>query len=125
MAKNIYIIDDDRDIVESTKIILEASGYNIKTAYTIEDGKSLVDDNLPDLIILDVMFPGNQSAGFDFCRDMRSNDKTKNIPIVMFTAVNRKFPFKHGVEDDWLPADEFLDKPVDPANLLTIVKKLT
>ncbi len=38
MAKNIYIIDDDRDIVESTKIILEASGYNIKTAYTIEDG---------------------------------------------------------------------------------------
>ncbi len=123
MKRKIYIIDDDLDIVESTKIILEASGYDVKTAYTLEEGAGLINKELPDLIILDVMFPGNQSGGFELCRNLKANSETKKIPIVMFTAVNRKWLFKHSIDDDWLPADEFLDKPVDPADLLRKIKK--
>ncbi len=123
MGKKIYIIDDDHDIVESTKIILEASGYEVKTAFTIEEGASFIENELPDMVILDVMFPGNQSAGFDFCRDLRAKNETKEIPIIMFTAVNSKFSFKHDLEDDWLPADEFLEKPVNPSDLLKKINK--
>ena len=123
MRKKVYIIDDDYDIVESTKIILEASGYDIKTAYTLDAGESLINKGLPDLIILDVMFPGNQSGGFELCRNLKTNSKTRKIPVIMFTAVNRKWFFKHSIDDDWLPADEFLDKPVDPADLLKKIKK--
>ena len=123
MRKKVYIIDDDYDIVESTKIILEASGYDIKTAYTLDAGESLINKGLPDLIILDVMFPGNQSGGFELCRNLKTNSKTRKIPVIMFTAVNRKWLFKHSIDDDWLPADEFLDKPVDPADLLKKIKK--
>ncbi len=123
MNKTIYIIDDDRDIVESTKIILDASGYNVEVVYTVEDGAKLIDIKVPDMVILDVMFPGDQSGGFDFCRKLKNDEKTKNVPVIMFTAVNRKYPFKHDVESDWLPADEFLNKPVDPAELLKITKK--
>lgn len=124
MGNKIYIIDDDQDIVESTKIVLEASGYDIKTAFTLEDGKSLIDDDLPDLIILDVMFPGNQSGGFELCRELRDSEKTKSVPIIMFTAVNRKFSFNHDVEEDWLPANEFMDKPFNPSDLLKKVKSI-
>ena len=123
MKKKIYIIDDDKDIVESTKIVLDACGYDVKTAYTIEEGKTLINNDIPDIIILDVMFPGNQSAGFGLCRDLRAKEETKKIPVIMFTAVNRKFPFKHDVDEDWLPASEFLNKPVDPADLIKKVKK--
>ena len=123
MKKTIYIIDDDRDIVESTKIILDASGYNVKAVYTIEDGTKLIARKVPDMVILDVMFPGDQSAGFEFCRKLKNEKETENIPIIMFTAVNRKYAFKHDIESDWLPADEFLNKPVDPAELLAKIKK--
>lgn len=125
MAKTIYIIDDDKDIVEATKIVLEAKGYSVKTALTIEDGKKLVDEEKPNLILLDVMFPGGeQDAGFIYCRDLRTNEKTKDIPVIMFTAVNKDFPFHFDKDADWLPADEFLNKPVDNEELLEKVQHL-
>jgi len=118
MAKKIYIIDDDQDIVEATKIVLEASGYEVAAAYTIEDGKKLFEAENPDLALLDVMFPEQQDAGFEFCRDLRISEKTKDVPIVMFTAVNRKFPFHFETDENFLPANEFLNKPVEPKDLL-------
>lgn len=122
MGKKVYIIDDDQDIVAATRIILEANGYEVNAAYTIEEGEDLTNKDLPDIIILDVMFPGNQSAGFEFCRRLRANKITQKIPIIIFTAVNRKFSFKHDINEEWLPADEFLEKPVDPSDLLRKMK---
>jgi two-component system, OmpR family, response regulator VicR len=124
MAKKIYIVDDDRDMVESTKILLEGNGYEVKTAYTIEDGDKLIKAQNPDLLLLDVMFPDKQSAGFDFCRELRTADVTKDIPVIMYTAVNRKFPYHYKTDEEWLPADDFINKPVQPAELLEKIKAL-
>ena len=124
MAKKIYLIDDDQDIVESTKILLEATGYDVKTAYSIESGKKLFETGNPDLVLLDVMFPEQQDAGFEFCRDLRTNDKTKAIPVIMFTAVNDKFPFHFDTDAEFLPADVMLNKPVEPKELLAKIAGL-
>ena len=71
----------------------------------------------PDLLILDVMFPESSSAGFDLARKMRlSGKELKDIPILMLTAVNTEFPLGFGSQDignDWLPVEDFLEKPVD------------
>jgi CheY-like chemotaxis protein len=70
-----------------------------------------------DPLILDVMFPQNESAGFELARTIRRKDgKLRNIPIPMLTAVNTKFPLGFGpsdVDDHWLPIDDFVEKPVD------------
>ena len=124
MAKKIFIVDDDQDIVESTKIVLEASGYEVEAAYSLDGGRSLISSSIPDLLLLDVMFPDQQDAGFEFCRELRTDDKTKNIPIIMYTAVNRDFPFHFKTDDEFLPANEFLNKPVDPKVLLEKVSSL-
>ena len=124
MAKSIYIIDDDHDMVESTKILLEANDFLVQSAYTIADGEALIATAIPDLLILDVMFPANQSAGFDFCRALRTEDRTKSVPVIMYTAVNRKFPYNYDKDDDWLPADLFINKPVEPKDLLDKISNL-
>lgn len=124
MAKTIYLIDDDQDIVESTKILLEASGYNVKTAFSISSGEKLFETGNPDLVLLDVMFPEQQDAGFEFCRELRTSAKTKNIPVIMSTAVNDKFPFHFDTDEEFLPADVMLNKPVDPKVLLEKIASL-
>jgi CheY-like chemotaxis protein len=117
----ILLIDDDRDLVEVTKLALESAGYNVTTAYNSEDGKKQTLDSEPDLIILDVMME-TDSAGFEVARWLRSEENTKNIPIIMLTAINQKFPMQFDKDEIWLPVDEFLEKPVNPDDLLEIVK---
>ena len=71
----------------------------------------------PNLVILDVMFPEDASAGFELARTMRlDNDKLKDIPILMLTAINTTFPLRfgnHDIDDTWLPVSDFIEKPVD------------
>ena len=64
------------------------------------------------------------SAGFDVARWLRNQDATKQIPIVMLTAVNQNVPWKFTSDEVWLPVDVFLDKPVSPEKLLDEVKKI-
>ncbi len=71
----------------------------------------------PDLVILDVMFPENSCAGFELARKMRHyNDKLKDIPVLMLTAVNSEIPFgfsSKDIDEYWLPVTDFLEKPID------------
>ena len=71
---------------------------------------------VPELIILDVMFPESESAGFDITRALRAEEKLKALPILMLTAVNTKFPLGFSADDideSWMPITDFLEKPVD------------
>ncbi|MCX6382910.1 MAG: response regulator, partial [Actinobacteria bacterium] len=88
--KKIYIIDDDRDIVESMSMVLEANGYEVTAQYNDENVTLNVSQYNPDLIILDVMFPENGSAGFEIARDLKRDNNLTNIPIVMLSAVNER-----------------------------------
>jgi len=127
--KKIYIIDDDRDIVESISMVLKANGFEVSAQYNDENVIENVSQYNPDLIILDVMFPENSSAGFDIAKDLKRNNKLTNIPIIMLSAVNERGIYMglftdKDIDESWLPVSKFLDKPVQPKELLLQVKSM-
>jgi len=128
MAK-IYIIDDDRDIVESISTVLEANGYEVSSQYNDENVIENVLKQNPDLIILDVMFPENNSAGFEIAREIKRNKKLTDIPIIMLSVINERGIYigqfsKQDIDPTWLPVNLFLDKPIQPKELLKQVESI-
>ena len=123
-ANKVLLIDDEREFVEVTKVVLESNGFEVVGAYSAEEGKRKVLQEKPDLIVLDVMME-TKMAGFEAARWIRSQDETKDIPIIMLTAVNQQVPWRFEPDDIWLPVDVFLDKPVSPDLLLAEVRKAT
>jgi CheY-like chemotaxis protein len=122
----ILIVDDDADITEAMRIVLESRGYVIDAAIDSKDATKCINSQKPDLIILDVIM-NNQSEGFDFSRVLKKNPKYRDIPILMVTAIKKMtgIDFKPEAGDDlWLPVDEFLDKPVRPEQLIEKVESL-
>lgn len=127
--KKIYIIDDDQDIVESISMVLKANEYEVKAQYNDEDVIENVTKYSPDLIILDVIFPEDSSAGFKIARAIKSDDRFVKIPIIMLSAVNEKGIFMgrfsdQDINQSWLPVNKFLEKPVQPKKLLELVKSV-
>jgi len=127
--EKIYIIDDDQDIVESISMVLKANDYEVAAQYNDEDVIENVSKFNPDLIILDVIFPEDHSAGFKIARALKSDDKLVKIPIIMLSAVNEKGIFMgrfsdQDIDQSWLPVNKFLDKPVQPKELLQLVKSV-
>ena len=125
----IYIIDDDQDIVESISMVLKANGYDVAAQYNDEDVIENVSEYSPDLIILDVIFPEDSSAGFKIARALKSDDKLVKIPIIMLSAVNEKGIYMgkfsdQDIDQSWLPVNKFLDKPVQPKDLLQLVESV-
>ena len=122
----ILIIDDDPDITEAMRVVLENRDYDVDSALDSEEGMTRIKASRPDLIILDVMMNTSQE-GFILSRTLKRSDEYKDIPIVMLTAVKEKtgLDFKSEAGDkDWLPVEEFLDKPVKPNVLIEKVKSL-
>ena len=125
--QKIYIIDDDRNIVEAMSIVLKAHGYEVACQYDEENVVKNLIAQKPDLVILDVMFPQNPSAGFDIARDIRSDKKTESIPIIMLSAINEKGVYagtfsNNDRDDTWLPVDQFVEKPIQNKQLLDKIK---
>jgi CheY-like chemotaxis protein len=120
--KKILLVDDDRDFVEVTKVLLESSGYGVITAHNGDDGLKRAAEEKPDLVILDVMMR-TPTEGFETARALRKGEATKDIPIIMLTGVNQSVPWRFGPDEVWLPVDAFLDKPVGPERLLAEAKK--
>jgi len=125
---SILIIEDDADLVAAMKRILESKGYKAVIAYDPDEGNEKLKQEIPDLIILDVMFGSKgESQGFNFAQTMRLNKDFASIPVLMLTAINTEKPsFKFSPETDgeFLPVDSFLDKPVRSEELLIKVEEL-
>ena len=127
----ILIIDDDPDLVESMQITLEANDYQVESAYNGTEGLRLVKEINPDLIILDVMMD-SITEGLQVSYQLRSRDPQSeyrdyaNIPILMVTGVSQKMHMKFSPEkdEDYLPVDELVEKPIQLDTLLEKVKKL-
>src|SRR3989338_7932016 len=85
----ILIIDDDPDITEAMKVVLEARDYKVTSAGSGEDGLKKVKIDNPDLVILDIMME-KVDTGFDVARELKNNPSTKDIPILMLTAIKEK-----------------------------------
>ena len=118
MAKHVMISDDEEDIVETVKMRLEACGYEVSTTM----GKHTVGDvrtKKPDLLLLDVIMPGKN--GFQVCRDLKSNPKTRRMPIIIVTSKGEDADVFWGRKQG---ADEYLTKPFGTEVLLGAVDRL-
>ena len=124
--RKILIIDDDKDFVLATKVVLESRGYEVSSAGNKEEAAERVKEMLPDLIIMDVMLD-KMCDGFDLSRKLKTSEKYKKIPILMITAVGKNTGFKYSAEGGdklWLPVDDYVEKPISPAALISKVEKL-
>ena len=106
--KKVLIVDDEQDIVESLKFVLESEGYECYSAFNGEDGLKSAKELMPDLIILDIMMP--KMNGYKISRLLKFDSKYKNIPIIMLTARSQEEDKLIGEETG---ADEYITKPFD------------
>ena len=118
MTKKILIVDDEKDIVETLKFILESEGYDCVVAYDGEETLSLAKNENPDLIVLDVMLP--KINGYKVCRLLKFDSKYKHIPILMVTARTQAEDKIIGEETG---ANEYITKPFDIETITTLVKQ--
>jgi len=122
MSKKILIIDDDVDLVEVLRLTLEKNGYTVIDAQNGTRGYQLLEREQPDLVILDVMM-ATWDEGFEVVQKIRVNPTIADTPIIMLTAVSQQMGIKYAKDDETLPVNEFIEKPVMPGTLLTIIKK--
>lgn len=126
MARTILVVDDDIDVIESITIPLEANDYRVVSTTDPKEALPLIARERPDLIFLDVMFPGNSTAGFELCRDIKADPVHAGIPVILVSAINQQFNmnFTSGKETQgWVPADLFIEKPLDIEQMLGIVRR--
>ena len=125
---DILIIDDDRDLVDSMRIILESKAYEVRAAYNGKEGYAELERKIPDLIILDVMM-STDTEGFDLAYKLQRSPQYKKIPILMLTSFPQKMveqgpeSFQHILGEDW-PVTMFFEKPIQPEKLLASVEQL-
>lgn len=130
--RKILIVDDDRDLVATLRLLLERAGYAVVDAPGPGEGMEKAERERPDLILLDVMMP-DATEGFHFVWHLRRHGEPyfRDVPIVMLTAIHgtTDLRFYPDVGDgtygpgEYLPVQEFLDKPIDPRELLERVAK--
>ena len=126
MAK-IMLIDDDAGLMDDMFVLLKDAGHTVTVSDTVDGAIEKLTADTPDLLILDVMFPDNPAAGFDLARKIRQTREISKLPIILLTGVNQHFPmdFSPGdIDSDWMPVQDFVDKPVDFKKLLRKINKL-
>ncbi|HSA06520.1 MAG TPA: response regulator [Candidatus Gastranaerophilales bacterium] len=111
--KTVLIVDDEPDIVETIKFLLESEGFNCLTAFDGEEALNLAKEKKPDLIILDVMLP--KINGYKVARLLKFDVKYKDIPVLMVTARTQEEDRLIGEETG---ADEYITKPFDIEHIL-------
>jgi DNA-binding response OmpR family regulator len=124
-TKKILIVDDDPDYVAATTMVLESAGYKVESIGEIAKASDAIKKGRPDLIILDVMFV-RDTDGFHLARELKSDSKIASIPILMMTSIGKKrdFTFEAAKDKDYVPVEDFLEKPVPPDVLKARVKAL-
>lgn len=118
MAK-ILIVDDDRELIESVKAVLETQRHQVITANNGADGFAAAKREKPDLMLLDVMMT-TDSEGFDVAKLMQADAATRTIPVIMLTGIRQAkgLPFSFEPDPDWLPVKAVLEKPLRPELLI-------
>jgi len=122
MAK-VLVIDDDPDTVLAVRMPLEAEGHVVTSAPSGKEGLEHIKADRPDVIILDVMME-THTEGFQLALKLHNPDPTSeyaefsNIPILMLTAIHSTTPLRFEPDIDYLPVELFVDKPVDPDDLV-------
>ena len=128
MGAKILIIEDDLDFASVVKLTLESKDYSVTAIDNPEEGIRKAKEERPDLIILDVMFGEKEKIqGFDCAVAFRRDKNLAPVPILMVTAVNIRHPrfnFSPKTDGEYLPVDDFIDKPAETEDLIRKVEKL-
>ncbi len=122
MSQKILVIDDDIDLVEVLRIVLEKEGYAVLDAQDGERGIKMVREHKPDLIILDVMM-STEDEGFDVATRLDADPQLKQIPVIMLTAVGQMTGYKYDKDKDNVPVEEYIEKPIMPNALLKVIRR--
>lgn len=115
--KRILLIEDEEDIAALIKLQAEASGYKMHVEVDGINGYRAIEREKPDLVILDIMLPGQN--GFDVCRKIKSNPELRTIPVIILTAKGDELDMVLGLE---LGADDYVAKPFSPKVLFSRIK---
>ncbi|MCK4873946.1 MAG: response regulator [Phycisphaerales bacterium] len=115
----ILLVDDNIQNLELLQAYLEPLGCRLETATDGLEAVGVIDRTSPDIILLDVMMP--HMSGFELCAKVKADPTTRDIPVVMVTALNEIGDVERAVESG---ADDFLTKPVNKLELLTRVRSL-
>ena len=124
-APSILIIDDDPDFVEITKVILETKQYDVRFAYSPEEGWTELEKEIPDALILDIMM-GKGADGFIMARKLRKDPRFSKMPILMLTSIREQTGFDfpgNKIHEKFLPVDDYIEKGIEPQALLEKIQK--
>lgn len=119
LKKNILLIEDEEDIAALIKLQAEISGYKLLIESDGINGYRAIEREKPDLVILDLMLPGQN--GLDICRKMRHNPELKQIPVLILSAKTEELDVVLGLE---LGADDYVPKPFSPKILFSRIKAI-
>ena len=119
MARKILAVDDEKHIVRLVQVNLERAGYEVVTANDGKEALQKVAEENPDLVVLDVMMP--YMDGFEVLQNLRRNQSTRDIPVIMLTAKAQDADVFKGWQSG---VDLYLTKPFNPMELLSFVKRI-
>lgn len=118
MSKNlIHVIEDDENIYELISYNLQKEGWEVTGSISGEDGLKVVRERLPDVVLLDIMLP--EMDGLTVCRELKRDESTANIPIIMLTAKGEEADIVVGLE---MGADDYVTKPFSPRILVARIR---
>jgi CheY-like chemotaxis protein len=129
--KRVLIVDDDADFVAAMSLVLESAGYEALSAGSGAEALDVAERNAPGVVIIDVIME-KPDAGFILARKLRLNSRTKAIRLIILSSINeinkqKGLRFIYSDEDrdeQWLPVDRVLEKPIKPEKLISIVEEL-
>ena len=119
-AKRVLIVEDERDLSELIALNLQRNGYEVRCAFNGADAVTLAKNELPDMVVLDIMLPGID--GNEVTRQLRADSRTANLPIIMLTAKSEETDVVVGLK---LGADDYVTKPFSMKILLARIESLT
>ena len=125
--KKVMVIDDDVQLVDTVKTLLESVGYEVSYAYQAERGMDLAREIKPDLILLDIMFAGPPGPdGLEISRRLRQDPILGNTPVIVLSGVKKllDMPIKLAPDESYMPVKAFLEKPFKPDKLLSEIAKI-
>lgn len=125
-VKKLLIIDDDPDFVDGIKSILEAADYQVEAVYNPQDGFEALKSKKYDLLLLDIMM-GRGAEGVMVARKIRKDPTLREMPVLIITGIREQIAFLFpggAVHPGFVPVDELVEKPVEPAFLLERVSNL-
>jgi len=120
----VLIVDDDPDMVETVGMMLESKGYEVGKAYDGVEGEEAIRNRKPDLVVLDVMMP--RKNGYVLCAELKKKPETKDIPVILLTAVGEAVPTTSYSHADGMAtaAEDYIPKPVDVQVLVESIERL-